>query len=154
MDDFERSNMKTYTVYSLLLVALLVTAGCSTPGYRISKNQELFDGFSPEIQVNVRAGKVDIGYTKAMADLALGPPNREYTRRTATGTTEIWSYTKSYTTSDRQRVEGTFRVRDSGGRYRTVSDSIWVDVDKEHEYEYKRIEFVNGAIKAIEEINR
>lgn len=147
--------MKKYTIYSLLLTwFLVVVAGCSSPAYRISKNQALFDSFPPDVQANVRQGKVDIGYTKGMVDLALGRPDREYTRRTAVGVTEIWSYTSSYTTSDRQRVEGTFRVRDAGGRYRTVSDSIWVDVDKEHEYEYKRIEFENGMVKAIEEVNR
>ena len=106
------------------------------------------------MQARVREGKVDIGYTRDMVLLALGRADREYTRRTQSGITDIWSYTDTYVTSDRQRVEGTFRLRDAGGRYRSVSDTIWVDVDKEHEYEVKRIEFHNGVVQAIEEVRR
>ncbi len=146
--------MKRYVGLAVCLIFGLLFAGCATPAYRISKNQELFDSFSSEVQARVREGKVDIGYTRDMVLLALGRADREYTRRTQSGITDIWSYTDTYVTSDRQRVEGTFRLRDAGGRYRSVSDTIWVDVDKEHEYEVKRIEFHNGVVQAIEEVRR
>jgi hypothetical protein len=146
--------MKRETLGILVLGVLLVTAGCNTPSYRISRNQALFDSFPSDVQANIRKGAIDIGYTKPMVRLALGEPDREYLRRTAMGRTEVWSYTDIYTTLDRQRVTGSFRVRDSGGRLRTVSDSVWVDVDREHEYERRRVEFENGRVKAIEEISR
>lgn len=137
-----------------LLIAVAGLAGCSTPEHRIKKNPELFASFPPEVQAKVQQGEVDIGFNKDMAFIALGQPTREYTRRTADGVTEVWSYTDVYSTSERQRVSGSFRVRDNDGRLRTVNDTIWVDVDKEHEYEKLRLEFQDDVIKAIERVKR
>jgi hypothetical protein len=140
------------TFVSLFLVALLV--GCDTPSYRIGKNQDMFDSFAPDVQANLRQSKIDIGYTKDMAFIAFGKPNREYTRLSDAGMTEVWSYTDVYLSSDRQRVSGTFRVRDSSGHVRTVNDTIWVDVDREHEYEVRRIEFEDGVVRAVEQVKK
>lgn len=140
----------------MLVVALaaLCLAGCQSPEQRIKQNPELFASFAPEVQDSVRAGKIDVGYSKDMVYIALGKPNRQYTRKTADGTTEVWSYTKFYTTTERQRVNGDFRIRDSKGIYRTVSDSVWVDVQQQHEYETKRVEFKDAVVTAIEDIQR
>lgn len=139
---------------SLLAFALacILLCGCSTPSSRIKKQQVLFDTYPVSVQDTIKSGKVNIGFTKDMTYMALGNPNRKYTRRTASGTSEIWSYTSSYSTPSRQRVEGSFRIRDAAGNYRTVRDSVWVDVNQDIEYETKRIEFQDDIVTAIEDV--
>lgn len=145
--------MKTLRVLVPVLLAVLA-AGCSTPDSRIKKHPELFASFPPDIQAHVKAGKVELGYTKDMVFIALGKPDREYTRRTAEGTVEVWSYVGTFTTIDRQLVSGPFRVRDPQHGYRTVHDSVWVDVQQLHEYERLRVEFADGKVRALEHLNR
>ncbi len=135
---------------AVLLLPLLFTA-CSTTDSRIKKHQTEFDAYPPEIQDSIRKGLVNPGFTEDMVFMALGDPDRKYTRITATQRISVWSYTDTYTTPHQQRVEGSFRVKDASGRYRTVNDSVWVDVDQLHEYEKKRIEFESGIVTAIEE---
>jgi hypothetical protein len=146
--------MKSIAKRFLLATVLAVLTGCATPESRIKEKPEVFALFPPEVQANVKAGKIDIGYDKDMVYIALGKPDREYTRTTAEGTTEVWSYTATYSTSSRQLVNGPFRVRDSQGIYHNVSDSVWVDVQQQHEYEKTRIEFVADKVKAIENVQR
>jgi hypothetical protein len=132
------------------LALLLLAAGCSTPASRIKKNPELFNALPPEIQENVRQGRIDIGYPQDAVLLALGRPNREYTRRTANAQTIVWSYTREEIRRDRQRVDTRVRVYDADGRSRTVSDWVWVDVENRQEYERLRIEFTSNLVTAIE----
>ena len=146
--------MKDLFQRALLTAGLLVLMGCATPESRIKEKPEVFAGFPPDVQANVRAGKIDIGYDKDMVYIALGKPERQYTRKTKDGTTEVWSYTASYTTTSRQLVNGPFRVRDSQGAYHSVDDSVWVDVQQQHEYEKLRVEFENEKVKAIENVER
>ena len=140
----------------LLAVAVLAlfVAGCSTPQSRIKKNPELFAGFPEDVQTNVRAGRIDIGYTKDMIFIALGKPDRQYSRQTATGTTEVWAYITYEITTERQRIDGRFRGRDSTGVYRTVDGPAWVDVQQKREYEKLRVEFEGNVVKAIERMER
>ena len=137
---------------ALLLVASLI--GCATPKSRIQRNQELFDTFPPDIQEKIRAGEVDLGFDQDMVSIALGKPDREYTRRTQDGTVSIWSYTQHYTQTRRQLVDGQFRVRDSrSGQVHQVRDSVWVDVPTYYEYDRLRLEFDEaGLVSAIEQV--
>jgi hypothetical protein len=89
-----------------------------------------------------------------MVYLALGEPDRKYTRKTASGQSDIWSYVSRYTTTDRRLVTGRFRVHTPDRGYRTVRDSVWVDVDQMHEYDRLRLEFDGDTLKAIEEVQR
>lgn len=138
----------------LLVVAAVLLAGCSSPAYRISKNQEVFDRFPQAVQEKIRQGQVEPGFDKDMVFLAYGQPDREYSRLTANGMQEVWSYTDNYIEPDRQLVTGEFRVRDSQGRIRTVEDRVWVDIDRYHEYEVKRVEFTDGKVSAVEKVTR
>ena len=144
-------DMKTMCTLLLCVLAVLL-AGCETPGQRIARDPELFNAWSPAVQAAVRNGDVRIGFDKDMVTMALGRPSRIYTRTTAQGNSEVWSYVSYKTTPDRQRVQGRFRVRDSSGRYQTVSDSVWVTVDEKQEYERLRIEFTNEIVSAIESL--
>lgn len=143
-------------LFSLLATGLLAAAlsGCATPDARIKKNPELFNSLSPEIQANVRQGKIDIGYPKAAVQLALGPADRQYTRRTAGGQKEVWSYTATYSTTDRQRVDARVRNRGTDGNLRTTTESVWVDVEQKHEYDRLRVEFEGDLVTAIESLDR
>lgn len=140
--------------YLPLLLLALVASGCATPDSRIKRNRAAFDALPPEIQENVRKGNVDIGYPKEAVLIALGQPDREYTRRTADGQVEVWSYVGVRTTTDRQRADVRSHVYDADGRRRTVSDWVWVDVERRHEYDRIRIEFKGDVVTAIETLAR
>lgn len=145
--------MKIERILFVVLTAALMV-GCSTPQSRINKNPALFASFPVDAQEKIKAGKVDIGFTKDMVQMALDKPDRIYTRLTAEGLSEVWSYTATYTTTERQAVTGTFQARDYSGAYRSFNDTIWVDVQQLHEYEQTRIEFANGVVKAMEKLER
>jgi len=86
--------MKPYVpCFSAVLSAfLLVLTGCSTTDSRIKGHQAAFDAAPPAVQAKIRAGQVDVGYTPDLVLMALGEPDRRYTRTTANGTTDIWAY--------------------------------------------------------------
>ena len=146
--------MKTVLRFASIVTLAAALVGCSTPAACIKSNQALFDTFPPDVQERVREGNIDMGYTKDMVYIAKGDPDRRYARETALGETEVWAYVDTYTTTERQRVEGPFRYRDVDGSYRTMRDTIWVDVQQRNEYEYLRVEFKNGIVVAIERIER
>ena len=138
----------------LAVLSILAIAGCATPESRIKEKPEVFNNFPPDVQSKVRTGQVDIGYTKDMVYIALGKPDREYTRTTAEGTLVVWSFTATYNTTERQRITGDFRIVDPQGGFRTTHDTVWADVNVSHEYEKLRIEFKDDTVTALEHVNR
>lgn len=86
-------------VSCFVLGAGLLLAGCSTISTRISCNQSVFDAATAEQQEQIRAGRIGIGFTKPMVRMALGQPDRVSTRVDATGSSEIWTYMKTYYTT-------------------------------------------------------
>lgn len=141
-------------VSSLLLITPLLLWGCATPEARIKKNPELFSTYTLEDQALIRNSQVDIGFDQDMTRFALGEPNHTYTRQTAEGATTIWAYTQKNRNTDRQSVTASFRVPDGRGGSRTVTDSVWVDVDTYTEYDALRLEFQNGNVTAIEQMDK
>jgi hypothetical protein len=84
------------TLVSLLAAGLLALAtGCSTVDSRISKSSTEFQSWPADVQAKIRAGQVDVGFTPEQVEVALGEPEKKYTRKTAKGTAEVWAYTKS-----------------------------------------------------------
>jgi outer membrane protein assembly factor BamE (lipoprotein component of BamABCDE complex) len=147
--------MRNALLAAAVALAAVLGFGCSTPATRIKENPQLFGSFPPDIQANVRAGKIDVGYTKDMVMMALGKPDRIYSRKTEAGSAEVWSFTSFYTSRERQRVTADVRVRDATGVYRTVRDTFWVDVDAQHEYDRMRVEFdTDGKVQAVENVIR
>lgn len=138
----------------LFAALALFVAGCATPESRIKKNPELFNALSPEVQENVRQGRIDIGYPQDAVMLALGRPDREYTRRTPAGQTIVWSYTAEDVTWERQRADAHIRVYDAEGHRRTITDWVWVDVERRQEYDKMRVEFTSNVVSAIETTDR
>lgn len=134
-----------------LAVVLLVVglAGCATtPEKRIQQNPEAFEALPPDVQENVREGRVEIGYTPETVFLALGAPDRKTTRRTEDGEREIWIYQGRFLTTE------TVRVHDQFGRFRPVRPAIYLDRTVEHVYTRARLEFVGGELVSVEQTER
>lgn len=140
------------TALPLLLATLCIAAGCASPEARIRKNPEMFEALPEEVRAQVERGQVEPGFAEDAVFLALGKPDREYTRRTEAGVSKVWSYVEREYYSDRQRVRGTFNVRDERGRLRSVRDDVWVDVQNWREFEATRVEMKNGVVVAIENL--
>ena len=77
---------------ALLLVAAALAFGCSTPQSRIREHQDAFNAYPAEVQQRIRQGQVAVGFTPEQTAMALGKPDRVYTRTTPSGGQEIWAY--------------------------------------------------------------
>ena len=75
-----------------LAALALLLAGCNSLDSRIAKNRAAFDTWPPAVQGKVIKGQVDIGFTAEQVRVALGEPDRVFTRTTVDGTSEVWSY--------------------------------------------------------------
>lgn len=85
--------MKTLRPFTLIAaLALVVAAGCSTTSSRIAKNPAAFAEWPVAVQDKVRAGQVDLGFTQEQVRVALGEPDRIFSRTTNDGTTDVWVY--------------------------------------------------------------
>lgn len=129
----------------LLLVSLVFLAGCSsTPDQRIAENQAAFAQFSPEVQQNLRAGRVDIGYTEQMVLIALGEPARRFGRVDQTGRSDVWVYRKSA-----PRFSFGFGVG-SVGRHSATSVGVGTSTGGYDDDEALRVEFQLGRVTRID----
>lgn len=77
--------LKSFAVFFLL-------AACASPESRIKKNQAAYDAWPPAVQASVKAGKVEVGFTREQARVALGKADRVYTRKSAQAVQEVWAY--------------------------------------------------------------
>jgi hypothetical protein len=134
--------------FFLALAGLLLAAGCATPEARIKQNPDLFATLSPADQDLIRQGKVGIGFTPDMVKLALGDPDRVYTRTDANGTNETWSYT-TY-----ESDTGVLLYRGYYHRRRHWGDPMfpyYTTFPERREREYFRVVFAGGRVSAIEQ---
>lgn len=76
----------------LALLAVAALTACSTPASRIKEKRDVFASYPPETQEKIKAGKVDVGFTPEMVELALGRPSMRYTSTTESGAAETWVY--------------------------------------------------------------
>src|SRR5687768_1133055 len=87
------TDMKTTLVrLAGIIGCAVVLAGCSTVDSRIAKNRDAFNTWPPAVQDKVVVGKIDIGFTPEQVRVAIGEPDRVFTRTSADGTSQIWSY--------------------------------------------------------------
>ena len=129
----------------VLGMAGLFLAGCSTTSGRIKKNQEVFDAYPAEVQANIRAGKVDIGYTPEMALMALGEPDRRYTRTTEQGASEVWAYR-----SKAPSVSFGVGMGIGGGRS-GVGSGVGIMTGGDRSDDKLRVIFEGGKVTAVEQ---
>ena len=83
--------MKTKVPLVIPVLALLL-AGCSTVDSRIAKNRDVFNTWPAPVQDKVVVGQIDIGFTTDQVRVALGEPDRVFTRTSGDGTSQVWSY--------------------------------------------------------------
>ena len=87
---------RTRLTRRLVVVALCVAlAGCSTIGSRIRRNQDLFDSYPPEVQQQIRAGDIAVGFTPEMVEMAWGSPYRKDQVIGEDMVAEVWTWSRS-----------------------------------------------------------
>jgi hypothetical protein len=84
--------MKLKMLPWITAAAGLLLTGCSTVDSRIARNRDLFNTWPPGVQDKVVVGQIDIGFTPDQVRVALGEPDRVFTRTTGDGTSQVWSY--------------------------------------------------------------
>ncbi len=133
---------------SALMIGLLVTAGCaSTTESRIDREPDLFASFPPDVQELVRNGQVRVGFEPDMVRLALGEPNRKVIRQAADDQREIWYYEGRYFTLESHD----FHDRWHHGRPGAM---IHYDTTRETIYDRMQLDFVDGKLVSIEQLER
>ncbi len=132
-------------IFPALLVGfgLLAAAGCATPGTRIARNQAEFDSWPAEVRAQVRAGQAGLGFTMEQVQMALGAPDRKFTRTTGAGTSEVWAY-RSFTPNVTVGLGAGFGM---GG---ASAAGGGVDFANYRDDESVRVVFESGRVSAIE----
>lgn len=134
--------MKSHA-FALLFSGLLL-AGCATVESRIGKHQTAFNSWPADVQQKVRAGKVDIGFTREMVTVALGAPDRLSSRTTAQGVSDVWIY------FDKGPKFSLGIGMGSAGRHSAVGGGVVVGDDGWRDEEVMRVIFVGDRVTAIE----
>jgi len=87
------TNLKTVWLRTGLVAAALGWGGCATtPESRVEKNAAAVASWPAEVQTQVRAGKVAIGFTAEQVRVAVGEPDRMVKRTDAAGARDVWVY--------------------------------------------------------------
>ena len=128
----------------LVVLLLLLLAGCASPADRIASNQAMFDSWSPSDREKIRAGQVAVGFAPEMVLVALGQPDRKVLRTTAQGTAEVWTYFD-------HRPHFSIGVgMGSVGRSSAVGGSVAMTDEAWHESHVITVIFEGGKVAAIE----
>jgi hypothetical protein len=134
--------MKTLLL-SVCSTLLLLTVGCASVESRVKDHQSAFNAWPAEVQDKVRAGKVEMGFTPEMVEVALGKPDRLSSRTTDRGNAEVWIYFDKGPQFSIGLGLGSF------GRSGGVGGGVTVGDDFRDE-ENMRVIFEGGRVAAIE----
>ncbi|MEY3775029.1 MAG: hypothetical protein RLZZ129_1809 [Verrucomicrobiota bacterium] len=132
-------------IVPLLLLTLLLGAGCSTLGSRIAESQAAFNSWPTAVQDKILAGEADIGFTPEQVRVALGDPQKKYRHKSGEGTAEIWAYTRGGTGFSIGLGLGSARGRSTygGGVVYDTNAGAYDD-------ERLRVVFQDGRVAALE----
>ena len=131
--------------FLLLLCGLVLATGCaSTPQDRIARNRDVYRSFPSEVQRQITAGRVDVGFTPEMVRMALGAPSRVISRQTELGSTEVWVYRENS-----PRVSVGFGIG-SFGRHSASSIGVATSTGGRERGESERVEFRDGKVTKVE----
>lgn len=136
-------------ILSFTLVAMF-TSGCasSTPQSRIDANRAAYSEYPSDVRRNIREGRIEVGYTAEMAEMALGKPGRKVSRRDETNEeSEVWIYYKN-----RPRVSVGMAV--GSGGYRSTSTGISMSSTPDADMETMRLILRDGYVMAVETVRR
>jgi hypothetical protein len=131
------------------VAAVALLAGCSTPQTRIADNRALYDSLPAESQTLIQEGRVAVGFTPEMVKLALGEPDRIYSRVDGSGKSESWAYT-SYRLGSGGRIYTGYYHSWYPRRYPYFLDYGFEDREV---YERTKIVFKDGMVDSIEEVS-
>ncbi len=138
--------MKTSTLgcAAVLAAAVFFNVGCSTTDSRIRSHQAAFDAAPADVQAKIRAGQVGVGFTPEQVTMALGDPDRRYTRTTANGTADIWAYEEGKSGFSLGVGVG------SGGGGTSVGSGIAIGSRSDRNDDKVRVIFEGGRVVAVE----
>ena len=139
---------------SLVVIAALVLAGCSTVESRIKEKPAAFAALDDQTRQKIRQSIVEVGYAPDLVYIALGAPDEKLNKKTEWGEEEVWIY-RSYYEDWAGQVLAYYRrwvTYDSNTRRYYVSyEPVYADVYRAHEEELIRVSFLNGKVSAIEQ---
>lgn len=139
--------MKTLPVIVGLMLVLL--AGCATPDARIKRAPEVFARLTAEQQALVREGKVGIGFDADAVRLAVGDPDRRWTRTDAAGTSEVWSYVAYETDLGQPLFSGWYHG------YAVAPSAYYMNAPSRREREYFKVIFgPDGRVSSVEQTGK
>lgn len=125
-------------------VVAAALAACSTVDSRIRKNKAAYESWPPEVQAQVKAGRADVGFTPEQVRVALGKPDRVYTRKTAEAAQEVWAYGGG---GARTGVGFGFGM---GGGSSSYGLGVGVGGPDYHDDERVRVVFEGGRVVSVE----
>lgn len=135
---------------SLLLPVLVFAAGCatSTPQSRIDANRGAYAEYPSDVRRLIREGRVEVGFTAEMAEMALGKPGRKLLRKDETNEeSEVWIYYRN-----RPRLSVSMAV--GSGGYRSTSTGISMSTTPDDDMETMRLILRDGRVVAVETVRR
>lgn len=141
--------MRPLSLFLACVTAALLAGCASTPESRIADDHTDFDKFPTEVQQKIRAGQVDVGFTPAMVRLALGEPDRVFSRQTAAGESEVWGYH-----DHGPRFSFGVGVGGAIGRHSSAGVGVATSGGGYDPEERMRVEFRNGQVAAVEYVRR
>lgn len=118
-------------------------AGCASVDSRVKDHQAAFSSWPADVQEKVRAGKVELGFTYDMVEVALGKPERRASRTTEHGQADVWIYFDKGPRFSIGLGLGSARGSTAVGGGVTVGDNFRDD-------EAMRVVFEGGRVSAIE----
>lgn len=141
--------MKSSRFFALIpALAFALLTGCSTPDSRIKSNQAAFNALPADSQAKIRAGKIEVGYTQAMVLMALGDPDRRYTRTSEKGQSEVWAY------RDKGPAFSVGLGIGGGGGRSSMGGGIGVSTAGDRDEDKMRVVFEGGKVTATETSTR
>ena len=136
--------------FPIIAIALVLLAGCTTPQTRIAANRALYDSLPAKDQALIQEGRIAVGFTPEMVKLALGEPDRVYTRTDSKGTSERWAYTAYRLDDGRMMYRGYYHSW-YPWRYPYYLD---YPINDRSVYERTKVVFKGGVVNSIEEVSR
>ena len=131
------------------LAAVVFLAACSTPERRIKKNQGEYDAAPPEIQAAMKEGRAAVGMTQKQAEIALGKPDRTYTRQSKDSQPqEVWAYGRG---SSRPGIGFGLGVFGGGPAIYGGGVSVGPGYDNWMYEETARVVFEGGKVVSVEQ---
>jgi hypothetical protein len=143
--------MKPQYILTLCLALAVWLGGCASPEARIKRSPDVFARLTPEQQSLVKEGKVGIGFDADAVRLAVGKPDRVWTRTDAKGTRDVWSYTTFQDDAGAPLYQGWYHTQMYPGLYPIYNPGYRGG----REREYFRVVFgPDGKVTAVEQDTR